>query len=171
MERILSSFFWKARTRKLPWRRFVLFNIRAIRLRDDIIDRATDLKRERQFHPRNRWNESIEYILYLDIIRKKFFKKSPQLHTRSILFLLDDIKKKNVAECLFLILSETSIENIFIHSHETGNWSRSHERNKFVVIIREGAREEWNRFQEKRSIEGSFSWRWSSFIYGTLYSS
>lgn len=64
MERILSSFFWKARTRKLPWRRFVLFNIRAIRLRDDIIDRATDLKRERQLHPILEMDETSQSNIY-----------------------------------------------------------------------------------------------------------
>lgn len=163
MERILPSFFFflKARTRKrLPQRRFVLFNIRAIRLRDDIIDRATDLKRERQLHPIPEEDETSQSNIYLDVIRKKILKS---LHNRSILFLLDDIKKK----CLFLTLSETSIKNIFtkletdfeatseINSH--GNYSRM-----------EGVVES---IPGEQIIEGSFSWGWPSFIYGTLYSS
>lgn len=177
MERILPSFFFKAHTQKRsPQRRSVLFNIRAIRdsstwwhYRPSNGSKARTT--ERQLHPIPKGDEINRIYIISRYNTNKILKKSPQLHTRSILFLRDNIKKKKklqgVCSSYYVIYEETSIKNIFIHNHETGNWPRRHERNKFVVIIHG-----WGVVESiSEIIEGSFSRGWPSSIYGTLYSS
>lgn len=173
-----SSFlFFKARTQKRsPQRRSVLFNIRAIRdsstwwhYRPSNGSKARTT--ERQLHPIPKGDEINRIYIISRYNTNKILKKSPQLHTRSILFLRDNIKKKKklqgVCSSYYVIYEETSIKNIFIHNHEIGNWPRRHERNKFVVIIHG-----WGVVESiSEIIEGSFSRGWPSSIYGTLYSS
>lgn len=96
-----SSFlFFKARTQKRsPQRRSVLFNIRAIhdsstwwhyRPSNGSKARTT----ERQLHPIPKGDEINRIYIISRYNTNKILKKSPQLHTRSILFLRDNIKKK-----------------------------------------------------------------------------
>lgn len=100
MERILPSFFFKAHTQKRsPQRRSVLFNIRAIRdsstwwhYRPSNGSKARTT--ERQLHPIPKGDEINRIYIISRYNTNKILKKSPQLHTRSILFLRDNIKKK-----------------------------------------------------------------------------